>query len=111
MYNDPEWKSHNMWIVLRLFKELRIVHWNEFLYTLYCLEEGRTIEDAISDIKDNKKKIDSIEFVNDKNEVLPNTCYSYLRSYLEESGLIVKVSSLESKLLDEAELFYSQITI
>ena len=51
------------------------------------------------------------EFVNDKNEVLPNTCYSYLRSYLEESGLIVKVSSLESKLLDEAELFYSQITI
>lgn len=111
MYNDSEWKSHNMWIVLRLFKELRVIHWNEYLYTLHCLEKGRTIDDAISDIKTNKKEIDSIDFVNEENEVLPNTCYSYLRSYLEESGLIGKVSSLESKLLDEADLFYSQITL
>ena len=55
--------------------------------------------------------IDSIDFVNEKNEALPNTCYSYIRSYLEEAGLICKVSSLESKLLDEADLFYSQITL
>ena len=99
MYNDPEWKNHNMWIALKLLKEFRHIHWNEFLYTLHCLETGRTLGDAISDI------------VNEDGEVLPNTCYSYLRSYLEECGLIYKVSSLESKLSDEADLFYSQISL
>ena len=43
MYKDPEWKSHNMWIALRLLKEFRILHWNEFLYTLHYIEIGKTI--------------------------------------------------------------------
>ena len=109
MYNDPEWKSHNMWIALRLLKVFRILHWNEFLYTLYYVEIGKTIEDAIARIKENKRKIDSIVFLNEEGNVLPNTCYSYLRSFLEEAGLIAKVSPLESKLLDDADSFYSQI--
>lgn len=111
MYNNPEWKSHNIWIVLKLLKEFRIIHWNEFLYSLHCLDLGETIEKAIEDIKCKKKKIDSIVFLNEDNEVLPNTCYSYLRSFLEEAGLIVKVSSLESRLLDESRIFYSQINL
>lgn len=111
MFNNPECKSHNMWIALKLFKELKIIHWNEFLYALYRLTEGKTIDDVITDIKVNKAKIDSIIFVNEEDDVLPNTCYSYLRSYLEEAGLIEKVSSLESKLLAEADLFYSQISL
>ena len=109
MYNDPEWKNHNMWIALKLLKEFRILHWNEFIYALHCIEEDKTIDDAIVDIKSDKKKIDTITFVNEKNEVLPNTCYSYLRSFLEEAGLISKVSSLESKLLEDSDMFYSQI--
>ena len=111
MYNNPDYKSHNMWIALKLLKELRIMHWNEFLYTLHCREEGKSVDDAIADIKSNKKEIDEIVFVNEKDEVLANTCYSYLRSYLEEAGLISKVSSLVSKLLDEAEGFYAQINL
>jgi hypothetical protein len=109
MYNDPEWKSHNMWIALRLFKEFRILHWNEFLYTLHYYEIGKTIEEAITRIKEEKKKIDSIVFLNEVGDILPNTCYSYLRSFLEESGLIAKISPLESKLLDDSDLFFSQI--
>ncbi len=109
MYKDPEWKHHNMWIALKLLKTFRIMHWNEFLYTLHYIEIGKTIEDAIIQIKANKKKIDSIIFLNEDNEILPNTCYSYLRSFLEEAGLISKVSSLESKLLDGSDLFFSQI--
>lgn len=109
MFNDPEWRNHNMWIALRLLKEFRIIHWNEFLYTLHCLETGKEIDDAIVDIKKDKKKIDTIDFVNDVGDPLPNTCYSYLRSFLEEAGLISKISPLESKLTEEAELFYSQI--
>lgn len=109
MYNDPEWKSHNMWIALKLLKVFRILHWNEFLYTLHYIEIGKTIEEAIVRIKEDKRKIDSIVFLNEEGEVLPNTCYSYIRSFLDEAGLIAKVSPLESKLLDDADLFYSQI--
>jgi hypothetical protein len=111
MYNDPEWKSHNIWIVLKLFKVFKILHWNEFLFTLHYLEKGKTIEDAIEEIKINKIKIDNIEFVNDDNLPLQNTCYSYLRSFLEEIGIISKISTYESKLLDSSELLYSQINI
>lgn len=111
MYKDPEWKSHNMWIALRLLKEFRILHWNEFLYTLHYIEIGKTIEEAIVRIKENKREIDSLVFLNEEGDILPNTCYSYLRSFLEEAGIIAKVSPLESKLLDGADLFYTQIGI
>lgn len=111
MFNNPEWQNHNIWIALRLLKELKIINWNEFLYTLHCIEDGKTIDDAIKTIKENKQKIDKIEFVNESGNPLPNTCYSYIRSLLEEAGLINKVSSLESKLSDEAEMFFSQINI
>jgi hypothetical protein len=111
MYNDPEWESHNMWVALKLLKELKVLHWNEFLYTLHCLESGETIENSIDRIRKNKAYIDSIIFLNEDREVLPNTCYSYLRSFLEEAGLISKVSSLESKLLESSDIFFSQINI
>lgn len=111
MYNDPEWKSHNIWIALKLLKEFRVLHWNEFLYTLHCIEIGESVDKAIEKIKENPNKIDNITFLNDNGEVLPNTCYSYIRSFLEEAGLISKVSKLKSKLLEEGETFYSQISI
>ena len=109
MYNDPEWKSHNIWIALKLLKNFKILHWNEFLYTLHCLEKGGTIDEAIKKIKENPTKIDDINFLNENGGDLPNTCYSYIRSFLEEAGLISKVSKMKSKLLEEGETFYSQI--
>ena len=111
MYHDPEWKSHNMWVALKLLKTFRIIHWNEFLYSLHCIEIGKTIDDAIREIRTDKNKIDTIVFLNENKEILPNTCYSYLRSFLEEAGLISKVSPLESRLLDDADSFFSQINI
>lgn len=111
MLNNVECQSHNIRIALRLLKEFGLIHWNEFLFALYLKEEGKSIEEAIDEIKKDRQKIASIEFVNEKSEALPNTCYSYLRSYLEEAGLICKVSSEHSKLLPEADLFYSQVNI
>ncbi|MBR3496078.1 MAG: hypothetical protein IKH37_05040 [Prevotella sp.] len=111
MKNDPEWSSHNMWIALKLLKRFKILHWKEFLYTLHCIENGETIEDAIRKIEADKKNIDNIVFLNEANNVLPNTCYSYIRSFLEEAGLITKVSPLESKLLDDSDVFFSQIEL
>lgn len=111
MYKNSEWKTHNIWIALKLLKEFRTIHWAEFMYTLHFLENDQSIEEAIEDIKVNREKIHSIIFVNEENEVLPNTCYSYIRSFLEESGLISNLSSYESKLLDNSDKFYSQIDI
>ena len=69
------------------------------------------MEEAIEKISKNRKKISTYTFTNEEGNTLPNTCYSYLRSYLEEAGLISKVSPLESKLLEEADKFYSYISI
>lgn len=109
MYNDPEWKSHNIWIALKLLKEFKMIHWNEFLFTLHYIEVGKSINEAIEKIKEDPYKVEAITFYNEKGEVLPNTCYSYIRSFLEEAGLISKVSKLKSKLLEDGETFYSQI--
>ncbi len=100
-----------MWIALKLLKELPILNWNEFLFALHCIEEDLSLEDAINKIRQNKKEIDEIEFVNEKGDKLPNTCYSYLRSFLEESGLIQKVSTNESKLTNPSDKIFTQIIL
>lgn len=111
MFNNPEYKNHNMWIALKLLKELPILNWNDFLFALHCIEEDLSLEDAINKIRQNKKEIDEIEFVNEKGDKLPNTCYSYLRSFLEESGLIQKVSTNESKLTNPSDKIFTQIIL
>lgn len=111
MYNNPDCKEHNMWIALKLLKEFKQIHWNEFLYALHYLEIGNSIEEAIGRIFMSRKKIATCTFLNEDGNILPNTCYSYLRSYLEEAGLITKVSPLESKLSEDATKFYSYINI
>lgn len=109
MYNDPEWRSHNIWIALRLLKEFKILNWKVFLFTLHYIKIGKTIEEAIEKIKENPTEIEAISFLKEDGKVLPTTSYTYIRSFLEEAGLISKVSKLESKLLEEGETFYSQI--
>ena len=111
MFNDPDYKNHNMWVALKLLKTFKSIHWNDFLYTLHCLEDGMSLEDAIEKIKIDRKKIATYTFTNEDGNVLPNTCYSYLRSFLEEAGLIHKISPLESKLSEEADKFFTLITI
>lgn len=111
MNANPDYDEHNIWIVLRLFKEFGMIDWNEFLYALHCKENGRNIDDAINDIHENKALIDEYEYTNDKDEPLPNTCYSYIRSLLIEAGLITNTSPRNSKATKEAQLFFSQISL
>lgn len=111
MHNNLEYKNHNMWIALKLLKKFHKIHWNEFLYSLFCIDNGYSLDYAIEQIQVNKQAIDSCVFLNEDNKTLPNTCYSYIRSFLEESGLICKVSSQESELTEEAYLFLSIINL
>ena len=111
MRQNPLYEDHNMWIALKLLKEFRIIHWNEFLYTLHCLEIGETEEYAFNKIRDEKKKIDDIIFLNDKGETLPDTCYSYIRSYLVEAGLISRITNMEYKVLDSFDNFISKMDL
>ena len=52
-----------------------------------------------------------MNFVNEEGGKLPNTCYSYIRSFLEEAGIIKKVSSKESELLNPSDKIFTIITV
>ncbi len=111
MYNNPMYESHNMRLVLKLFQRFRVIHWNEFLYLLHCKELGKTVEESLNTISKLKDQIESFEFVNEKEEPLPNTCYSYLRSFLIETGLIENLNSSISTVTEEADEFFHAIKI
>ena len=111
MYNNPAYKSHNMWLALRLFKRFGIIHWNEYLFLLHCKEVGKTIDESLDEIASLKDRIEDFVFVNDKEEPLQNTCYSYLRSFLLEAGLIENINSSRSGVTGEAEEFFHAIQL
>ena len=54
---------------------------------------------------------DEIGYVMSIEETLPNTCYSYIRSFLEEAGIIKKVSSKESELVNPSDKIFTIITV
>lgn len=91
MYLNKEYENHNMWVALKLLKTFSVMNWNFFLYALHCLETGLSVDEAIGEIRKVKDKIDEIKFVNEEGEKLPNTCYSYIRSFLEEAGVIKRL--------------------
>ena len=111
MYNNPAYKSHNMWLALRLFKRFGIIHWNEYLFLLHCKEVGKTIDESLDEMASLKDRIEDFVFVNDKEEPLQNTCYSYLRSFLLEAGLIENINSSISGVTGEAEEFFHAIQL
>ena len=111
MYNNSAYASHNMWLALRLFQRFRVIHWNEFLFLLHCKEVGKSTEVALDEIAKLKDQIEDYEFVNEKEEPLPNTCYSYLRSFLIEAGLIENLNSSISTVTDEADEFFHAIKL
>ena len=57
------------------------------------------------------EKIDDIIFLNEKGENLPDTCYSYIRSYLVEAGLITRITNMEYRVLDSFDNFVSKLNI
>ena len=111
MYNNPAYTSHNMWLALKLFQRFRVIHWNEYLFLLHCKEIGMSTEEALNEITRLKGQIEEYEFVNEKEEPLPNTCYTYLRSFLIEAGLIESLNSSISAVTDEADEFFHAIKL
>lgn len=111
MYNNPTYSNHNMWLVLKLLQRFRVIHWNEFLFLLHCKEVGKSTEEAFDEIGRLKDQIEDFEFVNEKEDPLPNTCYSYLRSFLIEAGIIENLNSTISTVTEEADEFFHAINI
>lgn len=111
MYQNPECKKHNIWIALRLFFEFRMINWNEFLYAIYRKHDNIPIDKIIHEIGENMDVINTYEFTNEKGDPLPNTCFAYIRSFLEETELISKISTKESVTTDSFDEFYSQLNI
>ncbi len=111
MYKNHECKKHNIWLALRLLKEFRTIKWNEFLYTIYRIDKGIEFEAVVTEIKSKKDEINTCEFTREDGKALPNTCYSYIRSFLEEAGLITNQSTKTSMLTEDADEFFSQIDL
>ena len=111
MFLNKEYESHNMWVAIKLLKVFSIINWNMFLFALHCLEDGLTLEEAIVKIRNKINEINSMQFVNEDGEKLPNTCYSYIRSFLEEAGIIKKVNSKESELVNPSDKIFTIITV
>ena len=107
MNKNPEFANHNIWLALKLLKEFQPFDWSCFLYALHLKENNRSIEEIIMEIKTTTINLKDIEYVSEKGKPLPNTCYSYIRSFLEEADVIDSNSNLKPG----ANLFYSQITI
>lgn len=112
MYNNPNYKDHNIWVALRLFKHYRTLHWNAFLYSLYCREHNKTLDEAIEEINQmNEESLAGLQFIKEDGELVKSTSYLYLRSFLEEAALIEKVTPMLSKLTPEADYFFKQIEL
>ena len=103
MYNNPAYKSHN--------QRFRVIHWNEYLFLLHCKEVGKSTEEALDEIARLKEQIEEYEFIKEKEEPLPNTCYSYIRSFLIEAGLIESLNSSISTVTEEADEFFHAIKL
>lgn len=111
MLSNPAYEKHNIWNAIKLLHRFRVIHWNEFLYMLHCLEFNKSVEEALTEISRKKEDIEEYEFVNEKGNALPNTCYSYLRSLLLETGLIENLSSTISSVTEEGEEFFHAIKL
>lgn len=111
MHSNPNYQHHNIWIALKLFQRFRVIHWNEFLYMLHCIEYNKSVEEALTEISQLKDQIEEFEFVNEKGDPLPNTCYSYLRSLLIETGIIENLSSSISTVTTEADEFFHALNL
>ena len=111
MRNNPTYSNNNLWLALLLFKRCRVIHWNEFLYLLHCKEYGKDINQSLNDISKLKYEIEKYEFVNEKGDNLPNTCYSYLRSLLTETGIIENLTPSISSVTEEADEFFHALNL
>lgn len=111
MNHDPDLKSHNIWVALRILSEFSSIDWNEFLYALHCLEEGLDMDKAINLIREKRDEISTYEFTKKDGKPLANTCYSYIRGLLLQAGLIVNINYRKSKLTEEAQFFLTQINL
>ena len=111
MNQDPDYSNHNIWIALKMLFALDKLHWNEFVYMLYRLDSDYPFDDTIQDIKKRKEEIDEMEFLKENGTPLPNTCYSYIRSLLEEALLIENAGKNTSKIIDKSDTFYTQLVL
>ena len=75
------------------------------------LDDRKFIEDSLNEVNKVKDEIEDFVFVNEKEIALPNTCYSYIRSFLIEAGLLENLNSSISTLTDEADDFFHALNL
>lgn len=96
--SKSEYRNHNILLALEILKREKIIYWNELLFFIYKIQNGSSLSDAIKEANSNRVKNENYEYVNAKGSPIANTAYSYVRSFLIESGIIPNTKGVFSKL-------------
>lgn len=106
--SKSEYRNHNILLALEILRREKIIYWNELLFFLYKLQHGTSLSAAIKEANSNRLENESYEYVNQKGSPIANTAYSYVRSFLIESGIIPDSKGIFSKLnLDKLKFIES----
>lgn len=88
--NDDICRSHNIWLVLYLLKNLNFFDWNEFWLALKIfIEDKSNISDFKSQIQKNRlNEVQYIAINKETGQQLADTTFTYIRSLLKEANII-----------------------
>lgn len=98
-----EYKDHNILLALDILRQEDEIYWNELLFILTLVQNGNSVKSAIAKAKELRYKDEPLEYVNSKGLPIANTAYSYVRSFLIESGVISNVKGMYSKINPSAK--------
>lgn len=93
--DDDICRSHNIWLVLYLLKNLNFFDWNEFWLALKVfIEDKSNLSDFKSQIQ--KNRLNGVQYmaINKENgQQLADTTYTYIKALLKEANIIEETNN------------------
>lgn len=109
--DEPICREHNIWVVLKIIKELGTIHWNEFFLALKVFKEDKlTMEDFKSQISQNRSNGVEYDTYNENGQPVADTQWSYIKSLLKEANLIYDIDKT-SAFTAEGKEFVKKVTL
>ena len=104
-------REHNIWMVLKIIKELGSIDWGEFFLALKVFKEDKsTMDDFKTQITRNRHRGVEYQTYNEEGQTVADTQWSYIRSLLKEANLIYDIKK-KSEFTTEGKEFVNKITL
>lgn len=104
IYNmaNSSFSHHNILLAIEILKLEKEIIWNEFLYVASLAKSGKSLKEVMTMVRNFREKKEPFEYFNRKGSPVANTAYSYVRTFLNEAGIISNGKSSYSTLNSEA---------